>query len=126
MQGRNEQALSAASTHLKSLNSSAKPQSQVQIDTLLMDISSANSISSAVSHLCLNYPRLDVLINNAGVATPVSKKDKVEMFLKTEDTGMEDMVEVFRTNVAGVVELTNGVIDLLKESGKARVVNGEW
>lgn len=95
------------------------------MNTLLLDISSDTSISSAISHLSSACPRLDVLIQNAGVATPVFKKDTVKMFTKTEGTSLDDLIEIFKTGVAGVVELTNGVLPLMKESGTARIVNGE-
>lgn len=123
LQGRNPEALSSAVAKLESLIGAS---SSVKVDGLLLDVSSASSISSAVSQLSAKYGRIDVLVNNAGVSTPRSKKDKVEMFLKTEETEMDDMMEIFQTNVAGVVELTNKMIPLFRGSKSPKVVNGEF
>lgn len=68
---------------------------------------------------------LDVLINNAGVGAPLGRggKGSDNMFLQTEMTTSEDMVNVFTANVASVVQVNNSLLPLLQKSSSPRVVN---
>jgi NAD(P)-dependent dehydrogenase (short-subunit alcohol dehydrogenase family) len=87
-----------------------------QVFYLAMDVTNRKSIESAVSALSasdgpLAYSNgaLDVLINNAGVGAPPGRAGKgaQNMFLQTELTTAEDMINVLSTNVAAVVQVTS-------------------
>src|SRR5215470_19628220 len=41
-----------------------------QLDLLIADLSSFESVRALAAQVCQRYPRLDVLINNAGTAMP--------------------------------------------------------
>jgi NAD(P)-dependent dehydrogenase (short-subunit alcohol dehydrogenase family) len=85
-------------------------------DVLALDTSSQQSIRSFAADFKRRYDRLDVLINNAGVSSPArrSSVDGIELTLAT--------------NVLGYHLLTRELLDLLKSTGTARIVNvaSEW
>jgi NAD(P)-dependent dehydrogenase (short-subunit alcohol dehydrogenase family) len=81
----------------------AHPDAQVEVR--LLDLASSRSIASFADGLARDLPRLDVLLNNAGVMTPSDR-------LETED-GFELQLG---TNFLGPLALTNRVLPLLLES----------
>ncbi|XP_052773478.1 retinol dehydrogenase 12-like isoform X2 [Mya arenaria] len=76
-----------------------------------LDISLLSSVRTFVKQFLLEESRLDILINNAGVAGM--------QFSKTEE-GFET---TFVTNYLGHFLLTNLLLDKLKQCGPSRVVN---
>lgn len=81
------------------------------VETVEMELDSLASVRSAAARLGDRVPRIDVLINNAGVMfTP---------FGRTAD-GFETQLGV---NHLGHFELTRGVMPLLLNAESARVVN---
>jgi NAD(P)-dependent dehydrogenase (short-subunit alcohol dehydrogenase family) len=93
----------------------AAPGSEVaaQFDgrPLLLDVTDADTIATAAA----NVPKLDVLVNNAGVSldtgTPVTETD-IEVFRRT-----------YETNVFGVAAVTNAFLPALHRSPHPRIVN---
>lgn len=83
--------------------------SAIQIVTI--DTSSQRSIRACATRLRQDLPRLDVLVNNAGVAQGERKLsvDGIEL--------------TFATNVLGYFLLTNELLPLLRASAPARIVN---
>ena len=81
------------------------------VRVLVCDLSSIGSIKNFAAHLKSNYPRIDVLINNAAV---------VKRQRKTNVDGYELM---FVTNHLGPFLLTHLLLDSLKASGSARILN---
>lgn len=80
-------------------------------DPWLCDFGSQAQIHKLAAGVLANYDRLDVLVNNAGLATP-----RREL---TED-GIE---RTFAVNHLGPFLVTNLLLDLLVKSAPARVVN---
>jgi len=80
-------------------------------DVLFLDASSRASIAAFAAAYRAAHPRLDVLVNNAGVSYSARTEtvDGVEM--------------TFGTNVLGYQGLTLALLDLLVASALARVVN---
>jgi len=81
------------------------------VDAFVCDLSSIGSIKNFASHLKSKYPKIDVLINNAAVV----KRER-----KTNVDGYELM---FVTNHLGPFLLTHLLLDSLKASGSARILN---
>jgi NAD(P)-dependent dehydrogenase (short-subunit alcohol dehydrogenase family) len=82
-----------------------------QVDLLIADMSSQASIRALAEQIQQKYPRIDVLVNNAGGAVPAVtlSADDIEMTLAT--------------NHLGPALLTLLLLDLLKASAPSRVVN---
>lgn len=79
------------------------------ISVMQMDLSSLRSIQEFSSQFLANFDRLDLLINNAGIACP---------YAKTDD-GFEIMIG---TNHLGHFALTGHLIETLKKTPDSRVV----
>jgi NAD(P)-dependent dehydrogenase (short-subunit alcohol dehydrogenase family) len=81
------------------------------VETVELELDSLASVRSAAAQISARFPRIDVLINNAGVMfTP---------FQRTKD-GFELQ---FGVNDVGHFELTRRVMPLLLNAGSAGVVN---
>jgi NAD(P)-dependent dehydrogenase (short-subunit alcohol dehydrogenase family) len=82
-----------------------------QVDLLIADMSSQASVRGLAEQIQRKYPRLDVLVNNAGGAAPARtlSADGIEMTLAT--------------NHLGAALLTFLLLDLLKASAPSRIVN---
>jgi retinol dehydrogenase 12 len=83
----------------------------LNVDFLTCDLSSIGSINIFVTSVKSKYPKIDVLINDASVV----KRER-----KTSMDGNELM---FVTNHLGPFLLTNLLLDSLKASGSARILN---
>jgi NAD(P)-dependent dehydrogenase (short-subunit alcohol dehydrogenase family) len=82
-----------------------------QLDLLVADTSSFESVRALAAQVRERYPRLDVLINNAGAAVP-SRRLSAD--------GIETTVA---GNYLGAALLTFLLLDLLKSSAPSRIVN---
>jgi NAD(P)-dependent dehydrogenase (short-subunit alcohol dehydrogenase family) len=103
--GRDPQRLLSAAEDITSETPTAA------VETVEMELDNLASVRSSAAELVARFPRIDVLINNAGVMfTP---------FGRTED-GFELQLGV---NHLGHFELTRGVMPSLLDTGSARVVN---
>ena len=83
------------------------------------DISKADSVKKMVKDVLEHFGKIDVLINNAGVA--------LNQGLFTDFTE-EDIEKVFKTNVFGMMNVTKEVIPefIKKKSGKIVNVSSVW
>ena len=82
-----------------------------QLDLLIADLSSLESVRALAAQVQQRYPRLDVLINNAGAAVPSRRlsADGIELTLAA--------------NHLGPSLLTLLLLDRLKASAPSRIVN---
>jgi NAD(P)-dependent dehydrogenase (short-subunit alcohol dehydrogenase family) len=82
-----------------------------QVDLLIADMSSQASVRALAEQIQQKYPRLDVLVNNAGGSAPAAtlSADGIEMTLAT--------------NHLGPALLTLLLLDLLKASAPSRIIN---
>lgn len=81
---------------------------------LPLDVTDDASVEAAAAALAERAGRLDVLINNAGIAG---------LGLTTEGTSADDMRRVFETNVFGVVRVTRQFLPLLRAAPTGVIVN---
>src|SRR5436189_1146360 len=82
------------------------------VDLLQADLSSQQSIRQLVEHFQHHYTHLHVLINNAGATFPGRRRETVD--------GLE---MTFAVNYLAPFLLTNLLLDTLKASAPARIVN---
>ena len=85
------------------------PAADVTVEQL--DLASLASVKAFADRMAARYPRLDILINNAGVATPP---------LGYTEDGFETQ---FGTNVLGHFALTAHLLSLLAQAPAARVIS---
>lgn len=88
--------------------------SQLSTEWLQLDVTDEASVRNAATRLRERENRLDILINNAGIAG--SRKAAAEL------TG-EDAESVFATNVVGPVRVMNAFIPLMETSTHPIIVN---
>jgi NAD(P)-dependent dehydrogenase (short-subunit alcohol dehydrogenase family) len=83
------------------------------VHPLLLDVTDAASVASAASAVEAKHGRLDVLVNNAGIAKGS----------KPSEEPLTVMREIYETNVFGVIAVTQAMLPLLRRAPSARVVN---
>jgi len=81
-----------------------------------LDVTDATSVQQAAEWIDAAFGRLDILINNAGIA----RRDGTGL---PSQTTLTTLREVFETNVFGVVTVTNAMLPLLRRAPAARIVN---
>lgn len=82
-----------------------------------LDVTDARSCEEFVSRMSSRFSRLDILINNAGLALGRTS---------VEDSNDEDDRQMFETNVLGLIRMTRLVIPHM-EDGRGHIVNlGSW
>ena len=87
----------------------------IQAHAVALDVTDQASIDGAVSQIESDYGRLDVLVNNAGIA--------LDSGGPASDTEVETLRRTYETNVFGVFAVTKALLPLLKKSGAGRIVN---
>jgi NAD(P)-dependent dehydrogenase (short-subunit alcohol dehydrogenase family) len=78
-----------------------------------LDVTEDESVRQAADWIEKEYGRLDILINNAGIARGQ----------RPSETDLDQMREVYETNVFGVIRVTNAMLPLLRQAPAARIVN---
>lgn len=86
------------------------------VESLVVDITDTDSITKAAETIGDKYGRLDILVNNAAI--------RIEHYgLKPSQQPMRKWRDTFNTNLFGMVELTNALLDMIKKSDAGRIVN---
>ena len=83
-----------------------------QVDVVLADLSVMQQVRDVAAQLHDKYPRLDVLVNNAGL-----------MFGAERELSADGYEMTLATNHLGPFLLTSLLLDLLQKSPAARIVN---
>ncbi len=73
------------------------------------DVSDQQKVNEIVRSISEKHQRIDVLVNNAGIAH----------IGNAEDTGEADFIRLFNVNVKGVYNLLHAVIPVMKQNGGA-------
>jgi NAD(P)-dependent dehydrogenase (short-subunit alcohol dehydrogenase family) len=103
--GRNPKKCATAADYIRRQTGNPK------VDYLLADLSSLNDIRRLAKEFKSRYPRLDVLVNNAG-----------GLFLKRE-ASVDGIELTFALNHLAYFLLTNLLLDVLKANAPSRVVS---
>jgi NAD(P)-dependent dehydrogenase (short-subunit alcohol dehydrogenase family) len=91
-----------------------------------LDVTDQASIDSAAGRIRSELGRLDVLVNNAGIAHAGTGEWSLAEIVNTGRASVASLGEVravFETNVFGVIAVTQAMLPLLRTAPAARIVN---
>jgi short-subunit dehydrogenase len=83
------------------------------IRLIACDVTSDESVASAVAQARAELRRIDLLVNNAGFG----------ILGAAEESSIEQVRSLFDTNVLGVVRVTNAVLPTMRAQGGGRILN---
>ena len=85
----------------------------LDVTPLTLDVTDAAARDAAVARILRDHGRLDVLVNNAGVA----------LGGPLELVGEDELRQVFETNVFGLWALTRACLPAMRAAGRGRIIN---
>jgi NAD(P)-dependent dehydrogenase (short-subunit alcohol dehydrogenase family) len=91
-----------------------------------LDVTDQASIDSAAERIRDELGRLDVLVNNAGIAHAGKRERSLAEIVQTGRASVASLDEVravFETNVFGVIAVTQAMVPLLRKAPVGRIVN---
>jgi NAD(P)-dependent dehydrogenase (short-subunit alcohol dehydrogenase family) len=91
-----------------------------------LDVTDQASIAAAAERIRNEFGRLDVLVNNAGIAHAGKSGRSLTDIVKSGRASVASLDEVravFETNVFGVIAVTQALLPLLREASAGRIVN---
>jgi NAD(P)-dependent dehydrogenase (short-subunit alcohol dehydrogenase family) len=86
----------------------------ISVRALTLDVTSEDSVRSAVAHVEGEDGKLDILINNAGISG-------IQPFLPSEQP-LDDIRAIYNTNVFAPIRVTQAFLPLLKAGSEASVI----
>ena len=92
----------------------------VDASSVVLDVTDPASAAAAAHTVEERHGRLDVLVNNAGMAAPPGSTLAHQ---RPSTADLDVLRAVFETNFLGVVTVTNALLPLLRRSSVPRVVN---
>jgi len=93
---------------------------------IAIDVTDQASISAAAAHVAEQFGRLDLLVNNAGIAHAGSPDRSLEEIMSSGTAvaaSLDEVRAVWETNVFGVLAVTQAFLPLLRQAPSARIVN---
>lgn len=96
------------------------------VRAIWLDVTDRASIDAAAERIRGEYGRLDVLVNNAGIAHAGTQPRTLADIVRSGRASVAALAEVravFETNVFGVIGVTQAMLPLLREAPLARIVN---
>lgn len=105
---------------LEAAETAAQELTEKGIDAygIQLDVTNDEERQAAAAYISSKFGKLDILINNAGVAP------KDSLFVsKTAETTKEEFNYIYDTNFFSIVYLTNELLPLIKKSPAGRIVN---
>jgi 3-hydroxy acid dehydrogenase/malonic semialdehyde reductase len=81
---------------------------------LSLDVTRLDSIDAFVAEVQKKFGRIDVLVNNAGLARGLTPID---------EASDQDWIEMWETNVFGLMRLTRACLPLLRKAKHGHIVN---
>jgi NAD(P)-dependent dehydrogenase (short-subunit alcohol dehydrogenase family) len=91
-----------------------------------LDVTDQASIAAAAERIRIEFGRLDVLVNNAGISHAARPGMAFQDSMRTNSlaaASLEDVRAVWETNVFGVIAVTQAMLPLLRDAPAGRIVN---
>ena len=79
-----------------------------------LDVTDDKSVAKAVSEVLSKAGRIDVLVNNAGIALDAAA---------TEESSIEQAESIFNTNYFGTLRMIKAVLPIMREQKGGRIIN---
>ncbi|KAF7555317.1 hypothetical protein G7046_g6586 [Stylonectria norvegica] len=96
----------------------ALPDTKGSVETIQIDVTDDESVDNAAAKIAFDYPRLDVLVNNAGICPQSSFAGKDP----SKGAARDVLRQVFNTNTVGAVSVTEALLPMLRKSQNPRLV----
>jgi NAD(P)-dependent dehydrogenase (short-subunit alcohol dehydrogenase family) len=112
---RNKKAGETAAEKLRSEDEGGKERKNGAVNFLDIDVSNWDSVRLAAEAFAKKSDRLDVLVNNAGIALDEDK----DVLNISDDT----FITTIRTNTLGPLIVSQAFVPMLKKSAAPRIVN---
>ncbi len=79
---------------------------------ILLDITNEKSIENSIEKIILEYEKIDVLVNNAGMGFVGA----------IEETSMQEVRSVFESNFFGTLKLTQSVLPFMRKAKEGHII----
>lgn len=89
-------------------------QQQIEVLPLVFDVQDKEAVFAAVNNLPAEWRKIDVLVNNAGLALGRDYFDEADL---------QDWETMLDTNVKGLLYVSKAVIPLMKENNTGHIIN---
>lgn len=89
-------------------------QQQIEVLPLVFDVQDKEAVFAAINNLPAEWRKIDVLVNNAGLALGRDYFDEADL---------QDWETMLDTNVKGLLYVSKAVIPLMKESDTGHIIN---
>jgi NAD(P)-dependent dehydrogenase (short-subunit alcohol dehydrogenase family) len=93
----------------------AQSLGDLDVHPVTLDVTDPDSVAAAAGLVESRYGRLDVLVNNAGIARDAGSPPSA--------VPLDTVRQTYETNVFGVIAVTNALLPLLRRSAGGRIVN---
>lgn len=103
---RRTERLTALKTELEQLG--------VEVCTITLDVRDKKAVDQAFEHLPKGFERIDVLLNNAGLASGLDTFDNADM---------NDIEVMIDTNVKGLIYVSKAIIPHMIKQGSGHIIN---
>ena len=91
----------------------------IEAPLVALDVTDAKSVASAVAHVQARFGRIDVLVNNAGIALDGSRSPVSSVL----EVSPEVVARTLDANTLGPLRLVQAVVPLMQAQGYGRIVN---
>ena len=102
------------SERLEKLKSELETQFKIKVLLSIFDVSLRDEVSKAISGLPDEWKKIDVLVNNAGLASGMSS---------IEEGDMDDWDLMIDTNIKGLLYVSRNIIPLMIQHKTGQVIN---
>jgi NAD(P)-dependent dehydrogenase (short-subunit alcohol dehydrogenase family) len=92
----------------------AQTGQQRSFELLALDVTSDESVKSAVDEVMRRSSRVDLLVNNAGFGVAPAA---------AEESSIEQTRAIFETNFFGLIRMTRAVLPHMRRQGSGRIIN---
>lgn len=99
---------------LTELQDTLKLKHNCSIMNLCFDVRDRDAVSAAIDSLPAEWKKINVLINNAGLASGLDP---------IQDGNTDDWEKMIDTNIKGLLYVSRKVIPLIKEQGDGHIIN---